>query len=134
MEIIGRITADATVSETKAGKKVVNFSIAINDTYKAKGSTEVQKFTTYINCSYWINPGVATYLTKGTLVECFGRIGVNAYTGKDGEAKASLNFHVNVLKLHGRSNNTSGGDTNILALAVPMARENNLVAEEDLPF
>lgn len=33
MEIIGRITADATVSETKAGKKVVNFSIAINDTY-----------------------------------------------------------------------------------------------------
>lgn len=52
MEIIGRITADATVSETKAGKKVVNFSIAINDTYKPKGSTEAQKITTYVNCSY----------------------------------------------------------------------------------
>ena len=47
MEIIGRVTADATISETKAGKKVVNFSIAINDTYKPKGSTEVQKIVTY---------------------------------------------------------------------------------------
>lgn len=70
MEIIGRITADAAVNETKAGKKVVNFSIAINDTYKSKGSTEVQKIVTYVNCAYWINPGVAPYLTKGTLVEC----------------------------------------------------------------
>ena len=29
MEIIGRLTADAIVSETKTGKKVVNFSIAV---------------------------------------------------------------------------------------------------------
>ena len=68
MEIIGRVTADATVSETKAGKKVVNFSIAINDTYKTKDNDEIQKIVTYVNCSYWINPGVATYLMKGTLV------------------------------------------------------------------
>ncbi|HLP38950.1 single-stranded DNA-binding protein [Lacibacter sp.] len=106
MEIIGRMTADATVNETKAGKKVVNFSIAINDTYKAKGTDEVKRFVTYINCSYWINPGVAAYLTKGTLVECYGRIGADAYAGKDGEAKARLNFHVNVLKLHGSSSRT----------------------------
>ena len=61
MEIIGRVTADATVSETKAGKKVVNFSIAINDTYKTKDSNEVQKITTYVNCAYWINVGIAAY-------------------------------------------------------------------------
>ena len=73
MEIIGRITKDATVSETKAGKKVVNFSIANNDTYKTKGSSEVQKITTFVNCAYWINPGMAVYLTKGTLVECYSK-------------------------------------------------------------
>jgi single-strand DNA-binding protein len=101
MEIIGRVTADATVNETKAGKKVVNFSIAINDTYKTKGSDEVQKITTYVNCAYWINVGIAPYLTKGSLVECAGRIGVNAWTGKDGDAKATLTFHVNSIKLHG---------------------------------
>ncbi len=132
MEIIGRITADATANETKAGKKVVNFSIAINDTYKTKDSAEVQKIVTYVNCAYWINPGIAPYLTKGTLVECCGRIGANAYTSKDGEVKASLTFHINTIKLHGRSGN--GATTP--APVVPMNTAPAAVSEvaEDLPF
>lgn len=132
MEIIGRVTADATISETKAGKKVVNFSIAINDTYKTKGGTEIQKIVTYVNCSYWINPGVAAYLTKGSLVECNGRVGANAWTNKEGEVKASLTFHVNRIKLHGRSN---GGSTTP-APVVHMNTAPAAVSEvaEDLPF
>jgi single-strand DNA-binding protein len=130
MEIIGRITADATVSETKAGKKVVNFSIAINDTYKAKGCNEVTKLVTYINCSYWINPGVAPYLTKGTLVECAGRIGINAWTGKDGEAKASLTFNASRIKLHGGGNKVNA-ETNAPVTTAPGAMAE---ATEDLPF
>lgn len=130
MEIIGRITADAAVSETKAGKKVVNFSIAINDTYKTKGSDEVQKITTYVNCAYWINPGIAPYLTKGSLVECAGRIGVNAWTGKDGDAKASLTFHVNNIKLHG------GNKGIVVTEPVPAVTAPAAMAEatDDLPF
>ena len=130
MEIIGRTTADATVSETKAGKKVVNFSIAINDTYKTKGSTEVQKIVTYVNCSYWLNPGVAPYLTKGTLVELQGRIGVNAYTGKEGTAKATLTFHVNNIKLHG-GNRSINTETTQPVITAPAAMAE---AGEDLPF
>ena len=103
MELVGRLTADAKVSTVKDERKVVNFSIAINDSYKPKGSEEVKKFTTYVNCSYWINPGIAAYLKKGTLVEMYGRISVNAWTNNEGEAKASLNFHVNNIKLHGKS-------------------------------
>ncbi|MBX2933856.1 MAG: single-stranded DNA-binding protein [Ferruginibacter sp.] len=130
MEIIGRITADAAVSETKAGKKVVNFSLAINDTYKTKDSNEVQKITTYVNCAYWINAGIAAYLTKGSLVECAGRIGVNAWTGKDGVAKATLTFHVNNIKLHG-GNKAGNGNTTAPVVIAPTA-----MAEtgEDLPF
>lgn len=130
MEIIGRITADATVSETKAGKKVVNFSIAINNTYKTKGSTEVQKIVTYVNCSYWINPGVSAYLTKGTLVECYGHISANAWTNKEGEVKASLTFHANTIKLHGRSNAST-------ATPAPVVQMTNAPAAQvvdDLPF
>lgn len=132
MQIIGRVTADATVSETKAGKKVVNFSIAINDTYKAKGSTEVQKIVTYVNCAYWINPGIAPYLTKGSLVECNGRVGANAWTNKEGEVKASLTFHVNSIKLHGKPN----GGSNTPAHVVPMSTAPAALSEvaEDLPF
>jgi single-strand DNA-binding protein len=130
MEIIGRVTADAKISETKAGKKVVNFSIAINDTYKTKGSDEVQKIVTYVNCSYWINPGVAAYLTKGSLVECAGRIGVNAWTGKDGDAKATLTFHVNSIKLHGKS----GSGATVATPVVPMVKTPAAAVADDLPF
>ena len=130
MEIIGRITRDATVSETKAGKKVVNFSIANNDTYKTKGSSEVQKITTFVNCAYWINPGMAVYLTKGTLVECYGRIGANAWTNKEGEVKASLTFHVNTIKLHGRS---ASGNTTTTPV-VPMTTAPAAAVADDLPF
>ena len=132
MEIIGRITADATVSETKAGKKVVNFSIAINDTYKTKGNDEVQKVVTYVNCSYWINPGVAAYLTKGTLVECNGRVGANAWTNKEGEVKASLTFHVNSIKLHGRSNGGNGTPAPVVPITTAPAAHSEVA--EDLPF
>jgi single-strand DNA-binding protein len=128
MEIIGRVTADAKISETKAGKKVVNFSIAINDTYKTKDSSEVQKITTYVNCAYWINVGIVPYLTKGSLVECAGRIGVNSWTGKDGDVKATLTFHVNSIKLHGKSN------TGNAAAIVPLVTAPVAAVADDLPF
>lgn len=104
MELTGRLIADAKVSTLKDERKVINFSVAINDSYKPKGSETATKVTTYFNCSYWLNPGIAQYLTKGTLVEIYGRISVNAWTNAEGEAKASLNFHVNNIKLHGKSN------------------------------
>ena len=103
MEIVGRLTADAKVNTLKDGRQVVNFSVAVNDSYKPKGNEQAVKVTNYFNCSYWVNPAIAEHLSKGTLVEIYGRIGVNAWTNADGEAKATLNFHVNNIKLHGKS-------------------------------
>jgi len=100
MEITARLTGDAKLSTLKDERQVVNFNVAINDSYKTK-DRELKKVTTYFQCSYWINPGIGQYLTKGTLVEMYGRIGVNAYKDMEGEPKASLTFHVNNIKLHG---------------------------------
>jgi len=127
MEMTSRLTGDAKISNLKNDRQVVNFSIAINDSYKAKGSNEPTKIVTYVQCNYWVNPGVAQYLTKGTLVELQGRVGVNAYIGKDGEAKATLTFHVNTIKLHGGLGvkNETAVKTNDEAVAVPA---------DDLPF
>jgi single-strand DNA-binding protein len=103
MEMTARVTGDAKISTLKNDRKVVNFNVAINDSYKAKGSTEPTKIVTYVQCAYWINTGIAQWLTKGTLVELQGRVGINAYKSIGGEAKASLTFHVNTIKLHGKS-------------------------------
>ncbi len=101
MELFGRLTADAKVNELKDNRKVVNFSIAINDRYKPKGSDEMKTITTFVNCSYWMTSSIAAYLTKGKFVEVYGRINAGAYLNAQNELKASLNFHVNSIKLHG---------------------------------
>src|SRR4051812_24641941 len=99
MVLVGRITKDAVVNQLKNERQVINFTLAINDYYKPKNG-EGRNIATYINCSYWMNSKLAERITKGTLVEATGLIYVNAYTGNNGEPKASLNCHVNSIKLH----------------------------------
>lgn len=99
MEITGRLTADAVVQKVNNDKQVVNFSIAINDNYKPKGSTEVKEVVTYIDCSYWLNTKTAQWLKKGTLVQLFGRIGMSVYNNSEGVAVGSLTFHTNNIKI-----------------------------------
>lgn len=130
MELTARLTGDAKVHTLKDERQVVNFNVAINDSYKPKGSSEAKKTVTYVQCAYWVNPAIAQYLTKGTLVELYGRIGVNPYKAIDGEAKASLTFHVNNIKLHG-----GGKAANKPTAAAPVTNANDLLEPlDDLPF
>lgn len=99
MEITGRIVKDASVFKVKQNREVVNFSIAVNDSYKPKGSTETKKIVTYIDCSYWLSAGLAQWLKKGALVQLFGRIGLNVYIGNDAQAHGSLTFHTSDIKI-----------------------------------
>src|SRR5215472_12334040 len=128
MEIFGRLTADAKVKKLKDERTVVNFSIAMNESYKVKDSNEIKKATTYFNCSYWINDRIAKVLTKGTLVELYGRIGVSTYTNNEGDIKAVLTFHVNNVKLHGKS--TKNEAMQISTVEANASKQ----SEDDLPF
>lgn len=112
MLVIGRLTKDAVVKQLESGKQVVNFSIAVNDWYKSKGSEEGVKLTTFMNCSYWFNTKIAERLSKGSLVELYGRISANVYTDAKGEAKASINLHVNNIKIHSTGGNNVTVDGN----------------------
>ena len=123
MTIIGRLTKQAGITTLKDERKVMNFTVAVNDYYKPKGSDKAVAITTYYNCSYWINMQLAERLTKGTLVELDGRIGVNAYNNMQGEAKASLILHVNAIKIHQAMKNN--------ALASIPQKE---AVADDLPF
>ena len=132
MELVGRITKDAVVNQLKDERKVVNFSMAVNDYYKPKNSEEGVKTTTYINCSYWISSKIAERLTKGTLIEVSGRAYANAYIGTDGVAKASLNCHVNRIKIHsfGKHENDIVKEENFGTIT----NKNQQETTEDLPF
>lgn len=99
MEFTGRITADAKVNTVKGDKEVVNFSVAINDRYRPKGSTETKEFVTYINVAWWMGTGITKILRKGAIVTVSGRVYANAYNDLQGNAKASINCHASEIKL-----------------------------------
>lgn len=132
MEITGRLTADATVHKVGENKEVVNFSIAINDSYRPKGSTEVKEVVTYINCSYWLNSKSAQWLKKGALVQLFGRIGLNVYSSSDGRALGSLTFHTNNLKIIVFAKRTEQSESN--GTAMPIKQGTQAEPKDDLPF
>lgn len=121
MVLIGRLTKDAVVSQLKNDRKVVNFIVAVNDGYKPKGKDTWETITTFITCAYWINPKIAERLKKGNLVELTGRLYVNAYTDMQGNAKASINCHVDAIKIHQQMK--QNGTTETL-----------IAVKDDLPF
>lgn len=131
MEITGRVTANATVHKVNKEKEVVNFSIAINDNYKPKGSNELKEVTTFINCSYWLNSKTAQILKKGAMVQLFGRMGLNVYSNADGKACGSLTFHTNNIKVLVFAKKTES-ENNGTKMPIQKANQNDL--PDDLPF
>lgn len=97
MNISGRLTQDATISKTTTGKEVVNFVVVVSDGYKNKQGQWVDN-NAFIGCAYWRTAKVVTWLKKGLYVELAGQISTRAWTGKDGNPKARLNFTTSAIK------------------------------------
>ncbi|TKK64855.1 single-stranded DNA-binding protein [Ilyomonas limi] len=139
MEFTGRLTANAIISTLKDERKVVNFTLAINDYYKPKGAAEGKQATQYIRCSYWKNTTVAQRLLKGSVVEISGRLFTTVYVSGGGEARANLNAICSTIKVHGTSNKKDGNDKpeNTVVNALPKPSMNTgttLQEEDDIPF
>jgi len=131
MNITGRVTKDAQVRTLSDSRQVVNFSVAINESYKNKKGDRVEQ-TTFFECAYWISPRVAEWLTKGTVVELTGMVSARAWTGNDGEPRAGLNFNTSNIKLHGGGKKSEGAQTVYNAQAVQTGQ--NAVQGESKKF
>ncbi|AZA99140.1 single-stranded DNA-binding protein [Chryseobacterium joostei] len=135
MNIIGRLTKNAEVSKTPNGKEVVNFSIAVNDSYKNKAGQRIEQ-TEFVDCSYWLTPKAVTFLVKGLLVELSGRISARAWLSSDGTAKAGLNFHTSAIKPLGKPAKQENGQSTQTS-AEKQNANTAIVAgsdDDDLPF
>lgn len=130
MEFIGRLTKDAVTKTVKNDKTVVEFTAVENDSYKPKGGERVD-IPTFFKCSYWLNEKIGEHLTKGTDVKLTGRVGMSLYNDmSSGEAKGSLTFHVNTIKIiHKAKPNVEKPQEN----NKPKGKD-KVKAKEDLPF
>lgn len=86
---IGRLGKDAELKELDGGKKVLNFSIAVDD---GKDKPPI-----WIDCARWSEKtGILPYLKKGTQVAVSGNIGLRKW-----ENGASITLRVADVKLLG---------------------------------
>lgn len=130
MNITGRLTRDAQIRNVAGDRQVVNFSLAINDSYRNRQGERVEQ-TTFFDCAYWISTSVAKLLIKGTLVELTGRVYARAWQGSDGQAHAGLNFHTSEIKLHGGGKRVSGEQGVTEANKTHITKRGE---DDDLPF
>lgn len=128
MNIIGRITKDAEVRTLKDERQFVSFSVAVNHSYRNKQGERI-KLTEYFDCAYWLTTKVTKLFTKGRLIELTGWVSPKAWTSREGEIKAGLNFHVSAFNplSAGKTNNTETG-------AGSTSPVNNNTEGDDLPF
>lgn len=80
--VIGRLTKDPEVRTTSTGKKVANFSIAVNEGKDRDGNERVQ----YFNLSAWdrLAEIMEAYVKKGTRVACVGSLQNRSWDKPDG--------------------------------------------------
>lgn len=94
--LTGRIGKDADIRELEGGRKVMNYSVAVDTGTKDKPAT------LWVDCSQWSEKtAVAAYLLKGTQVAVYGQPSVRAYAKQDGTPGASFSLRVDRVELLG---------------------------------
>jgi len=98
IEIIGFLGQDAEVKET-SNNQVINFSVAVDDSYKNKAGEKVEK-TVWFECARWgNNTQMAQYLKKGQQVFISGKPNNRAYQNSNGETVVVNGITVETIKL-----------------------------------
>lgn len=113
---VGRLGSDAGKKQTASGVSIATFSVACDAGWGDRKRTE------WVRCAIFgkrAEGKLPDFLTKGTQLYFDGEPKMSAFTGKDGEARASLEVNVDELILLG------GGKE---------AKEKGEAFDDDIPF
>lgn len=85
--LIGRLTADPEMRETRNGKRVANFTLAV-DRFRGEGdrTADFVRVTAWEGRADW----AARWLAKGRKIAVCGRIQTGTYTAQDGSKRPSF--------------------------------------------
>ena len=113
--LIGRLTRDPELRTTPTGRKVCQFSIAVNRNFtNANGEREAD----FINCVVWDKQAenLVKYQKKGNQIAVDGRIQTRNYEDKDGKRVYVTEILANNISfLDSKGTNTSSNDFNSLS-------------------
>ena len=124
--VVGNLGRDPEMRYTASGTPVTSFSVATTRRWKSAEGEDREK-TTWFRVSAWgqLAEVCNQYLTKGRLVLVEGEVDASAWTGNDGEARATLELRARNVQFLGRR----GDDFGAPSEAGPEGED-----EGDLPF
>jgi single-strand DNA-binding protein len=122
--IIGNVGRDPEMRYTQSGVAVCDFSVAVSRRWSDRTTNEPREKTTWFRVTAWRGLAETTnqYVHKGMQIMVTGEIEASAFTGQDGEARASLDLTARDIQFLGRR-----GESNDVAGEYPSEAE-------DLPF
>ena len=141
--IIGNLTRDPERRTLQDGTPVCVFTVAVNRRRARNGEKEQVDF---FRVAAWreLGENCAKYLTKGRKVCVTGPVSANAYTGQDGQARASLEVNAQEVEFISPSpgpvqeasfgSSTSSGTPHEEAMNLSSASDYKEVEPDDLPF
>ncbi len=113
--LIGNLTKDPEVKVTSTGKKVVSFSLAINDGKDVNG----QDMTSYFNCTAWekVADIIEKYVKKGHKIMTSGKLKNRSWDKPDGTKAYATDIVVSEVelltsKVDAERINANAGDSN----------------------
>ena len=96
VQLIGRLGADAEIRETKSGKKVANFSLATNESYRDAEGKQVENTQWHRLTAFDGLAEVAEkHFKKGTQLAIEGKLVPNSYEDKEGVKRYVTDIYVN---------------------------------------
>lgn len=141
MSIIGHLGRDPEVRRTNAGDPVVNFSVAVSETWRDKATGDRRESTEWFNVVLW-NEGLCKvaeqYLKKGSKVYLEGKIKSRKYTDKDGNERTAMElvldrFGGTLLMLDGASSERREGSASSQREA-PAKSGGGAPIDDEIPF
>lgn len=135
VQLIGRVTSDITINQSKSGNAICSFSVAV-DRYMGK---DKEKSTDFIRCNAFGSTAeiLGKYAGKGKQIAIEGNIKTGSYE-KDGVKHYTQDVQVERVELLGsKSDGNASSQTAPTQAAAPQTNANDfepLVEDSEVPF
>lgn len=109
--IIGNVGRDPELRYTQSGVAVCDFTVAVSRRWNDRATNEQREKTTWFRVSAWraLAETVNQYVHKGMQIMVAGEVDASAFTGQDGQPRASLEITARDIKFLGRRGEVEEG-------------------------
>lgn len=99
----GNFVRDPELRSTKTGVDVLEFVIAVNESYKRKDGT-LEKKACFVNCEAWDSGAkrISEYFKKGDPILVTGALRMDNWETKEGEKRSKLKVRVSAFEFMNR--------------------------------